>query len=161
MKESIILLFPSGAIGYRYGFPNDFILVVIIRNKNIEKTIPTIPRRDANIKKISFHSLMAFTIETWENIKLHIDDIAITMTMIGDTIPADTAASPRTMAPRMLMAFPDTWGILRSLSLRISKIRIIPIASIKVGKGTPFRCWAKFTIRVRGIVSWLKVVIAM
>ena len=96
---------------------------------------------------------MALTIEIWENIKLHIALVATTITIIGDTIPAETAASPRTIAPRIEIALHHKLGILISLSLNISKIKIIKSASIIEGKGTPCLWAAKLIINVSGIVS--------
>ena len=96
---------------------------------------------------------MAFTIPISENISDAIAESEIIITIIGDTIPADTAASPKTIAPRIEIALPERCGILMSLSLSISKTKIKPKASIMAGKGTPSRCAAKFINKVTGIVS--------
>ena len=62
--------------------------------------------------------------------------IATTIIIIGETIPALTAASPKTSPPKIEMAVPIEEGIRISLSLKISNEIIIKIASIKAGKGT-------------------------
>src|SRR5574344_419548 len=99
--------------------------------------IPGIPKVVAQIIKTKRHHLIPFTIAGPENIKEQIAETAITITMIGETTPAETAASPKTIAPKMEMELPDKLGILISLSLSISKIKLKTIASIIAGKGTP------------------------
>ena len=71
------------------------------------KNIPTIPERAANSMKTILQNLIALTIPIFENIRDAIADKAIIMTIIGDTIPAATAASPRTIAPKIDIAVPD------------------------------------------------------
>ena len=68
---------------------------------------PYIPRREDNIKRIILYVLRAFDNSKEENIKPDIDDMAITMIIIGDTMPADTAASPRIKPPRIDTADED------------------------------------------------------
>ena len=63
--------------------------------------------------------------------------IATTIIIIGDTIPALTAASPSIKAPTIESVLPDTLFDLISLSLRISNENIMIIASTKAGNGTP------------------------
>ena len=68
--------------------------------------------------------------------------MAIIIIIIGETIPADTAASPRIRAPTMDRAELAKLGNFKSLSLNISKDVIISMASIKVEKGTFSLCAA-------------------
>ena len=143
----------SGIKGYRYGFPNGFKEVSFTVKRIPAKKIPTIPRVVAKSIKNIRQNLMAFTIPISENISDAIAESEIIITIIGDTIPADTAASPKTIAPRIEIALPERCGILMSLSLSISKTKIKPKASIMAGKGTPSRCAAKFINKVTGIVS--------
>ena len=70
------------------------------------------------------------------NIKDEMEVIAITIIIIGETIPALTAASPRIRAPTMEMAEEAKLGIFKSLSRSISNEIIISKASVKVEKGT-------------------------
>ena len=70
------------------------------------------------------------------NIRPAIEDIAIIIIIIGETIPAETAASPKINPPRMDTADPLVVDILKSLSLSISKEIIINKASIYAGNGT-------------------------
>ena len=80
---------------------------------------------------------------------------ATTIIMIGETIPALTAASPRISAPTIEMAELAKLGSLRSHSLKISKDTIISIHSMKAAKGTP-SLWLAFLIsNSKGLISWL------
>ena len=56
--------------------------------------------------------------------------------IIGETIPADTAASPKTNAPSIETALPYELGKRISLSLNISQINNKIKASTIDGKGT-------------------------
>ena len=79
--------------------------------------------------------------------------IATTIIIIGDTIPALTAASPRISAPTIEIAELAKLGSFKSLSRSISKAIIIKRHSIKAGKGT-FSLWAAILIkRLVGIIS--------
>lgn len=82
-------------------------------------------------------NLIALTILTLENISEEIAEREMTITIIGDTIPAETAASPKTIAPKIEIAVPDKCGIRISLSRNISKTSVSPRASTIAGKGTP------------------------
>ena len=84
--------------------------------------------------------------------------IAMTIIIIGDTRPADTAASPNTNPPKIEIDVPTLDGVLASLSLNISKHIIMIKASIKPGNGTPSLCDAKLVSRFIGIDSGLWVV---
>ena len=88
-----------------------------------------------------------------------IAEIATTIIMIGETIPAETAASPNTKPPNIETAVPKEEGIRISLSLKISKAIIMRIASKKAGKGTLCLCLVKLNKRLIGIASGLCVVI--
>ena len=70
------------------------------------------------------------------NTSPEIAEIAITIIMMGEIIPALTAASPKTKPPRIETAVPIVEAILISLSRRISKETVIKSASTKAGKGT-------------------------
>ena len=61
---------------------------------------------------------------------------ATTIIIIGEIIPALTAASPSINPPNMDTELPTLFGILISLSLNISKDNIISNASKKAGNGT-------------------------
>ena len=79
--------------------------------------------------------------------------MAITIIIIGETIPAFTAASPRIRAPTMEMAELAKLGSFKSLSRSISKDTIIKNASTKAGNGT-FSLWAAILINNSiGIIS--------
>ena len=95
------------------------------------------PRILAANMKIKRHDLIPFMKSISVKIKLHIDVKATTITVIGETIPASTAACPKTKAPTILMAADILLGLLKSLSLNISKIVVSKIISKVVGKGTP------------------------
>ena len=56
--------------------------------------------------KIKRKYLKALFISIVVKVRLEIKVIAITMIVIGEAIPADTDASPRTIAPRMEIAEP-------------------------------------------------------
>ena len=115
----------------------------------------------AKIINISRQIRKAFTKSISVNNNPQIEVIATTIITIGDTIPALTAASPKTRAPTILIAAPIGDGIRMLLSRKISKVIIIIITSKAVGKGTP-SCWiAKDINNSLGIISWLKVVTAI
>lgn len=56
-----------------------------------------------NIKRKNLNELF---ISTLLKVRLEIKVMAITIMVMGDAIPAETDASPKTMAPRMDMADP-------------------------------------------------------
>ena len=62
--------------------------------------------------------------------------IATTITLIGETIPADTAASPKTKAPSIEREVPLELGVNSSPSYKNSNARSKSITSIKAGNGT-------------------------
>ena len=74
--------------------------------------IPNIPEIDAKNKNINLQVLREFKIFISENINPDIIVIAITIIIIGDTIPALTAASPSINAPTIESVFPATFGTL-------------------------------------------------
>ena len=127
---------------------------------NISNT-PYNPNIVAPIMKIIRYILSAFVNSGSENINEEIAVMATTIIMIGDTIPADTAASPKIKAPTMEMAELAKLGSLKSLSLNISNDRIINIASVNVENGTFFLCAAILISNSMGIISWLYVVNAI
>ena len=69
-------------------------------------------------------NLVALIKSISENIKSHTEVIAMIITAKGETIPALTAASPKTKAPTILIEVPIKDGILISLSLNISKVKV-------------------------------------
>ena len=123
-------------------------------------TTPIIPMKLApSIKSILYH-LMPFIISGSVNNSAERAVIAITIIIMGDTIPALTAASPNIKAPTVDKALEVKDGLLRSHSLNISNANAISIASKKAGKGTLDRWEAKLTKSSVGNISWLKVVTA-
>ena len=92
-------------------------------------------------------------------LEIKVSDVIIII--IGLTILADTAASPKISAPNMLIEELKLLGNLISLSLSISQIKIIKNVSIVAGKGIPSFCVMKLVRSKAGIVSWLYVIIAI
>ena len=80
--------------------------------------------------------MITYHIEILEKIRPLILDIATTIIIIGDTIPALTAASPNIKPPRIEIEDPILLGILKSVSRSISKQVSNIIHSTKLGKGT-------------------------
>jgi hypothetical protein len=70
------------------------------------------------------------------NISPAIEEIAITIIMMGETIPALTAASPNINPPSIEIADPEVFDIRKSDSFNISKHISINSASMYAGKGT-------------------------
>ena len=124
-------------------------------------SIPIIPKKLAANMKIKRHALIPFIKSISVNIRLHIEVNATTITVIGETIPASTAAWPSTKAPTILMAADMLFGLLMSLSLSISNIVVSNIISNVVGKGTPSLCMARDINNLSGIVFWSYVVMAI
>ena len=84
---------------------------------------------------------MALTSSIEVKVSPEIADIAITIIIIGDIIPALTAASPKIKPPNIEIALPLVADIRTSLSLNISKQSIINKASVKAENGT-LSLWA-------------------
>ena len=80
--------------------------------------------------------LRAFPSSNDEKVNDEIDDIAITIIIIGETIPALTAASPNIKPPNIDTADDEVLDIRKSDSFNISKHINIKSASIYAGKGT-------------------------
>ena len=91
-----------------------------------------------------------------EKTKALMELIATTIIIIGDIIPALTAASPNINPPRIDTELPTLLGILISLSLNISNAIIIIKISKKAGNGTIVCCSIKFKRRLVGIAVGLK-----
>ena len=125
------------------------------------RTTPIIPRNEAPSINNNLYHLNPFIISGSGNSRADIAVMAITIIIIGDTIPAFTAASPKIRAPTIESALLEKLGILKSLSLNISNDIIIMNASKKAGNGTDSLCEAKLINRSVGNNSWLYVVIAM
>ena len=130
-------------------------------NNNPAQTKPIIPIVEDNIRNITLHILKAFIISGSVNMSPVIDVIAITITAIGDTSPALTAASPKTNAPTILIEVPIWLGKRISLSLSISNVIIRIKIEKALGNGTFNLCVINDKRRVSGNISWLKVVIAI
>ena len=124
-------------------------------------TSPISPSSVAAIMKMNLHILIPFTTSMSVNSSPLTLVIATTIITIGDTIPAETAASPSTSAPTIDTAAPIWFGSLISDSLSISNVTSIIIVSITVGNGTPCLCIAIDINRLSGIISKLYVVKAM
>jgi len=150
-----------GAKGVRYGIPNDSKLDKFNRKNMNTRTTPIIPRNDAPSIKSNLYHLNPFIISGSGNSRADIAVIAITIIIIGDTIPAFTAASPKIKAPTIERALLEKLGILKSLSLNISNDKSIIKASKKAGNGTPLRCIAKLTSKSPGNISWLYLITAI
>ena len=125
-----------GANGVRYGIPKDSKLDKF-NKKNINiKTTPIIPKNDAPIINSNLYHLNPFITSGSGKSRADMAVIAITIIIIGDTIPAFTAASPSIRAPTIDRALLEKLGILKSLSLNISNDIIMINASKKAGNGT-------------------------
>jgi len=150
-----------GANGVKYGIPNDSKLDKF-NKKNINiNTTPIIPKKLAPSINNSLYHLNPFITSGSGKSSADIAVIAITIIIIGDTIPAFTAASPSIRAPTIDRALLEKLGILKSLSLNISNDIIIIKASKKAGNGTDSLCDAKLISKSVGNSSWLYVVIAI
>ena len=122
---------------------------------------PNIPKVVPPSMNNSLYHLMALISSGSVNSRADIAVTASIIIIIGDTIPALTAASPRIRAPTTEIADPPIFGIRISLSLNISKDKSINSASKKAGKGTVLLWEAKFIRSSNGNISWLKVVMAI
>ena len=78
--------------------------------------------------------------------------MATTITIIGDTIPALTAASPKTKAPKIERDAPLTLGVRASASYNNSNVNISKNASTKAGNGTPDLCSEKLISKLVGSI---------
>ena len=68
--------------------------------------MPYKPNKPLKRMKTNLKNLKALFISMVVNVRLDINVIAITIIVIGDAIPAETDASPKTMAPSMEIAEP-------------------------------------------------------
>ena len=115
--------------------------------------MPTIPKNTLpNIISNRYH-LSPLMISGSVNIRADREVRAMIIIIMGEMIPAFTAASPRIKAPTVDRALVVNDGLLKSLSLRISKEVIIIIISIKAGKGTVSLWDAKLISRLVGNIS--------
>ena len=122
---------------------------------------PYIPKVVPPIMKRSRYHLIAFINSGSVKSRADMAVMASIIIMIGDTIPALTAASPKMRAPTMEMADPPIFGILRSPSLNISNDSSIINASKNAGNGTVLLWDAKFISSSSGSISPLNVVMAI
>jgi hypothetical protein len=139
-------------IGIRNGFPNDLILHKFVNKIINPNNIPIIPRNEAVIISKYLYSLTNDWNSWYEKNIEHIAVIATTITIIGDIIPADTAASPSTNAPNIDKDVPREEGFNASASYKISNVNINNNASIKAGNGTVYLCKVKVTKRLVGSI---------
>ena len=86
--------------------------------------------------KVRRYHLIPFIISGSVNRSADKEVRAIMIIIIGDTIPASTAALPNIRAPTVDIALVVKFGLLRSHSLNISKAVIMRMASMNAGKGT-------------------------
>ena len=117
--------------------------------------MPCMPKMAPPIINANRYILRAVMKTGSTNISDDIDVMAITIIIIGDTIPALTAASPRIRAPTIEIAELAKLGNFKSLSLSISNAIVIRIASKNAEKGTFSLCAAILTISSVGNISWL------
>ena len=122
---------------------------------------PYKPKMAAPIMKAIRYILRAFVNSGSEKIKDEMAVMATIIIIIGDTIPALTAASPKINAPTIDIAELAKLGNFKSLSLKISKANIIKRHSANVEKGTFFLCAAILINNSVGIISWLYVINAI
>ena len=122
-------------------------------NKNPNR-IPIIPKKHDSIINKYLYNL----IDDWKSwYEKNIDDIAViatTITIIGETIPAETAASPKTNAPSIDNEVPLVVGVSASASYNNSKVIISKKASTKAGNGTEDLWSEKLMRRVVGSICW-------
>ena len=142
-----------GLKGVRYGTSKVSILHSLVINIIPATINPIAPITVEKIINKNLHHLNALTISISEKRRPVTDVIATTITTMGETIPAFTAASPKTKAPTILMEVPIVSGSRISLSLRISKVAIKIITAKEVGKGTPALWTANEISRVSGMIS--------
>ena len=126
----------NGENGARYGTVKElrehsFIIIYID-----DRIIPVRPNRLALSINNSLYHLIPLIISGSVNSNADRDVRAIIIIMIGDIIPASTAALPRIRAPTVDMALVVKFGLRKSHSLNISNDIIIIRASINAGKGT-------------------------
>ena len=112
----------KGANGNVKGFPKEEIEHSFTVKKIPKIIIPYTPKVAAPNKNIILQTLIALTTSIEENTKEEIAVTEITITIIGETIPADTAASPIIIPPKIEIALPPTLGLLVSLSFKISNL---------------------------------------
>ena len=108
-----------------------------------------------NVDKNRFNSLyilIVFISSCSGNINPDIDDMAIIIIIIGDTIPAATAASPNINPPNIDIDEDAAFDILKSPSLSISNEIIINNASIYAGNGTSVLPALNIKSRFRGTI---------
>ena len=126
----------------------------LISQMIVKESMPMIPRMLAANMKIKRQVLIPFMKSMSVKTRLQIDVKATTMTVIGETMPASTAACPKTKAPTILMAADILLGLRKSLSLSISNMVVSNIISKAVGKGTPSLWMARDIRSLSGIVFW-------
>ena len=142
-----------GANGDRYGIPRKSKLTSCVNIRIAISRIPCIPKMAPPIIKPIRYILRADMKTGSTKISDDMAVIATTIIIIGDTIPAFTAASPKISAPTIEMAELAKLGNFRSLSLRISKAIIISNASTNVENGTLSLCAAILINNCVGMIS--------
>ena len=91
---------------------------------------PFNPNNVVSINKIILYVLKALDNSIDWKVKPAIEEIAIMIIIIGDTIPALTAASPKINPPSIEIEEPADVDMRKSASFNISKQMIIKSASI-------------------------------
>lgn len=148
----------TGVNGIRNGLPNDLILDRLVIKKIKPNRIPIIPSmHDSIINKYLYNLINDWKSWYEKNIE-HIAVIATTITIIGETIPAETAASPKTRAPSIERDVPLKVGVRASASYSNSNVIIKINNSITAGNGT-FDLWReKLISKSVGNICWSYVV---
>ena len=153
-----LFLLITGENGIKNGLPKDLMLDKLVIKNIKPKSIPIIPSMHDNIIIKYLYSL----INDWKSwYEKNIEDIAVnatTITIIGETIPAETAASPRTNAPKIERDVPLEVGVKASASYKISKVIIRISNSITAGNGTLDLCNEKLISKSVGSICWSYVV---
>ena len=108
--------------------------------------------------KNNCHHLREFINSIDVNAKDATDDIPTIIMVMGDTIPASTAAWPNTKAPTIEIEELPLPGNLKSLSLSIWNIKLITNISNTVENGTPSFCIDKLINNPLGIASILNAI---
>ena len=148
----------KGIRGYIYGSPKELVLIKSINRIININIIPFMPKKLALIINNNLYHLIPFVNSGSVIVNDDIDVIAIIIIIIGDTIPASTAAWPSIRAPTIERELVVKFGNLNSLSFSISKDTNIISASVKAEKGT-FSLWvAKLINNFNGNKLWLCVV---
>lgn len=150
--------FIVGDSGIRNGFSNDFILQRLVSKIINPNNIPIIPRNEDAIISEYLYILIKDWNSWYEKNMEQSAVIATMITIIGEIIPAETAASPKTSAPRIERDVPLEDGFNASASYRSSNVNNNSNASISAGNGTVYLCNVKLTSKLVGSICWSYVI---